>query len=163
MFIRLSTIKDEKAIEKLMNICFGKREPDKVFKNLQGRYLLVFEDDKLVGMTGLYWSDEYNAFEMDWTCTHPEYRKQGIMHELFKRICNYTDEKIYCSCWRFGGNEKINLYSLMKDFGFEEVLRPRVAYRCGVNCSVDFICQGRNDKGLNCYCYEDLYVRKART
>ena len=163
MLIRLSTEKDREDIDALMLMCFGVRSPEKVFTNLNGRYLLAYEDNRLVGMTGLLWSEEYEAFELDWTCTRPDYRKQGVMHKLFDRVCNFTDEKIYCSCWRFGGNEKVNLHSLMKDYGFEEVLRPRAAWRCGVNCSLDFICCGRGNKGTDCYCYEDLYIRKART
>ena len=157
MYIRLSRNDDKEQIRILMRLCFGERKEDKVFDNLQGRYLLAFENGQLIGMTGLYYSDEYKAYEMDWTCTRPEYRHKGIMHELFRRICSFTDEDIYCSCWRLNGNEQVNLHSLMRDFGFKEVVRNRVSWQRPYNCKDDFYCV--NCSGDECRCYEDLYIR----
>ena len=79
-------------------LCFEDKDHCNILENLNGRYLLAFDEDNLLGMTGLTWSDEYAAYEVDWTCTHPKHQKEGVMHELFKRMCALTDEDIYCSC-----------------------------------------------------------------
>lgn len=158
MYARLSKLDDKEKIDELMKLCFGEREDYKVFENLSGRYLLAFDDDKLVAMTGLYYNKEYNWYEMDWTCTHPDYQHKGVMHELFARICSYTDEDIYCSCWRLGGNEHVNLHSLMRDFGFVEVVKNRFTWRKSYNCNLFCV----NCNGNDCKCYEDLYLRRKK-
>lgn len=160
MYIRLSKEEDKERIRELMMMCFGERKEYKVFDKLVGRYLLAFDGDKLVGMTGLYYSEEFKAYEMDWTCTHPEYRKTGVMHELFTRLCSLTDEDIYCSCWRLVEHGNVNLYSLMRDFGFEEAVRQRYSWARPYNCKEDFHCV--NCKGENCRCWEDLYIRRGK-
>lgn len=172
MYIRFSRETDKDEIRELLGTSFGSREHLGVLENLNGRYLLAFEDDELVAMTGLMWESEYNAYDVDWTCTHPDYRKRGIMHELFKRICSLTDEKIYCSCWRIGDNEHVNLHSLMNDFGFKEVIKNRGTWDSRYNCEsarkhccIMQKCQ-RNHGVLvpvPCRCYEDLYLREAIT
>lgn len=172
MFIRFSTEKDKPQICELIKLCFDGRENHNGIKDLNGRYLLAFDKEcNVLAMTGLMWSNEYNAYEIDWTCTHPKHRKSGIMHELFKRICALTDEAIYCSCWRLSDDRKINLYSLMRDFGFQEVITNRatwdVKYNC--TCGAGTYCMGRKSKTTSdslekssCRCYEDLYLREAR-
>lgn len=170
MFIRLSTINDTNAIGDLMHECFGDRDEEDVLTCINGRYLLAFENNKLVAMTGLLWSEQYNGFEIDWTCTAVEYRCKGIMHELFKRLCTLTDEGIYCSCWRYDYDGTVNLQSLMDDFGFKEVLRPRVSYDTDYNCACGkygYCVHQQVTNTVNgierehCSCYEDLYYRPA--
>ena len=95
MHIRLSTEADKSSISTLMSYCFGDREQYGAFDDLNGRYILAFDEDILVAMTGIIFNTDYNAFEIDWTCTRPQYQRWGIMHELFKRVCNLTDEVIY--------------------------------------------------------------------
>lgn len=170
MFIRFSKEEDKEQIRELIMLSFGGRDHCNVLENLKGRYLLAFdEEDHLLGMTGLIWEDEYNAYGVDWTCTHPEHRNKGVMHELFKRICALTDEDIYCSCWRQSNKEKINLYSLMHDFGFEEVIKNRVTWdsryncksgRCGVCVAQKSHIEHGKLIQKPCRCYEDLYLRR---
>ena len=170
MFIRFSTEEDKEQIRELIRLCFGNRDHCNALENLKGRYLLAFdEEDSLLGMTGLIWEEEFNAYGVDWTCTHPEHRKKGIMHELFKRICSLTDEDIYCSCWRQPDKENINLYSLMRDFGFEEVIKNRVTWDSCHNCKsgrlgVCIAQKSHMEHGKiikePCRCYEDLYLRR---
>ena len=172
MFIRFSKDDDKEQIRELTMLCFGDRDHCGILENLNTRYLLAFDDEGgLLGMTGLTWSEEYTAYEVDWTCTHPKCQKQGVMHELFKRMCALTDEDIYCSCWRLPGKEKINLYSLMRDFGFEEVIKPRVTWDSRYNCTAGKtkycvaqkaqLIHGTSVKRVPCRCYEDLYLRKS--
>lgn len=158
--VRLSTDSDKNAIEKLMTICFCKRDYENVMEesnSLNGRFLLAFEDKKLIGMTGLYYNQEYKAYELDWTCTHPDYRRNGVMTELFRRICALTDEDIYCSCWRLPGKEA-NLLKIMKRFGFEEVVKCRISLDSRYNCKAGESCVETEDRF--CRCYEDLWLRR---
>ena len=166
MFVRLSREEDKEIIEQLLESSFGNRNHFGALDNLLGRYLLAFIDDKLVAMTGLYYIEDYKHFEIDWTCTHPSYRGRGIMHELFNRICNLTDEPIYCSCWREPNKDVINLYSLMVAFNFKEVMKPRVTWDSRYNCDCGktgfCVAQKReNETRQPCRCYEDLWVRET--
>lgn len=176
MFIRLSRKEDELEIEKLLVACFGTLCLEEALQNIEGRYLLAFDDKKLIAMTGLNWSHEYNGIEIDWTCTHPDKQNQGVMTWLFERICSLTDEKIYCSCWRESEIDKVNLNSLMEKFGFKEVLPNRATWDTRYNCraSRGYYCarykeclcvQSEDDKRMDsheryCKCFEDLYLRK---
>lgn len=155
MQIRYSKESDSENIESLVLKCFGPRPEYGVIDNLQGRYLVVIEDGKLVAMSGLSSKTIYpNGVEVDWTCVDPDYRNKGIMKELFKRLVASTDENIYCSCWRVGDNEHVNLYKHMKMFGFEKIMDSIKHYTKGVLC---FDCPCRQN---DCTCYEDLYLRK---
>lgn len=169
MFIRLSTENDKDKINELIMMCFGDRNNFGVLGNLAGRYLLAFDDNKtsLIAMTGINWCEKYKGFEIDWTCTNPKYQQKGIMHELFKRICALTDGDIYCSCWRHQNKDRINLYSLMRDFGFEEIEHSRVT--CSCESSRISFCVAQKSHIENgsvikesCKCCEDLYLRKAK-
>ena len=159
--VRLSTEDDSHMIEMLLDSCFGAISLREFKENICGRYLLAFVDNRLVGMTGLSFNKEYDGFEIDWTCTHPEYRKRGIMHELFKRICALTDGDIYCSCWGMRG-EAIHMRSVMRDFGFEPVVRNRVTWDSRYNCHCDNSDCVMHRRQANCSCYEDLYLRRSK-
>ena len=159
---RFSTKDDKDNIEELILACFGDRSMFGVFDNLDCRYLLAFDKKRLVAMTGLTYSDIYHGYEIDWTCTHPEYRGRGIMHQLFEKVCTMTKEPIYCSCWRQCTNEHVNLYKLMQDFGFEEVVKNRLTVDSRYNCPVArTFCVYFNNQG-SCRCCEDLYLRPKR-
>lgn len=162
MHIRLSTEADKSSISTLMSYCFGDREQYGALDDLNSRYILAFDEDILVAMTGIIFNTDYNAFEIDWTCTHPQYQRRGIMHELFKRVCNLTDEVIYCSCWRYENEPQVNLHSLMRDFGFKEVVRNKISCDSRYNCpaSRSGLCAAFNVDAEYCRCYEDLYVRE---
>ena len=155
--IRYSRKEDKQAIESLLEICFGRVPASKTTDNLEGRYLLAFTNKQLIAMTGLYVYTVYpNGVEIDWTCTHPKYREQGIMSELFKRLVSSTDENIYCSCWRINDQDdgKIKLRHVMSKYGFELVMPSVAHYDSRYLC---FNCHWRHE---NCQCYEDLYLRK---
>ena len=159
--IRFSCDDDLLRIQALVCECFGERTKYGVFDNLNGRYLLYFIDDTLVAMTGLNRNTTYpNGSEIDWTCTKPEYRGSGIMHILFSKLIQLTDENIYCSCWKTG--DSIHLKSLMKDFGFECICEGHIKsnnLKCGSSHCFD--CVKFSDEEGVCVCQEDLYLRKA--
>ena len=151
---RLSRESDRDGIRSLILSSFGVR--DESLENLNGRYLLFFLDSgEIVGMTGLAWSDRLQGYEIDWSCVKPNYRKQGIMHDLISRICQFTDEKIYCYCWRLNETGEISMKSLMRDFHFQEVIHSCNGYKFRLNCHRNCI----HSKRENCSCWEDLYER----
>ena len=161
MHVRLSTETDRYKIEELIRLCFGERQHSGAYENLSGRYLLALQDEQIVAMTGLSYSETYNGYEIDWTCTHPEYRNKGIMHDLFKRICSLTDEDIYCSCWRIGNSQQINLSTLMQNFVFKEIIKNKASFDSRYNCrSARTYCVYAKGKS-ECRCYEDLWLRKT--
>ena len=167
MYIRFSKESDREEIKDLLMKCFGDHNESCTLNNLNGRYLLAFDDSEMNGgnllaMTGLIWVNEYHGYEIDWTCTHPKYQGKGIMHELFKRVCDLTDENIYCSCWQLWYKEDVNLHSLMKDFGFEEVIRNRVTWDSRYNCKAGASGCCVEQASPWCRCYEDLYLRKKK-
>lgn len=161
--IRYSKETDKEKIRDLMILCFGNdREHCNVYTNLSGRFLIYEKDNKIIAMTGFKYNSNYPGLEIDWTCTHPDYRNKGYMHELFKRLIATTDEDIYCSCWRFVGNKNVNLQSVMNSFDFKCVL-PICEHHCGqYNCKSFKGCINNHSKTNKCECYEDLYLRKGK-
>lgn len=83
-----------------MLICFGDKNDLEPYENLADRYYLYFAGNVLVAMTGLTSDSEYGHLEIDWTCTHPQYRHKGYMQALFVEILKDAHDDIYCSCWR---------------------------------------------------------------
>lgn len=159
--IRKSTLNDKNIIQQLMLICFGDKNDLEPYENLTDRYYLYFADNVLVAMTGLTSNSEYGHLEIDWTCTHPQYRHKGYMQALFAEMLKDAHDDIYCSCWRLPQKDKANLYTLMSMFGFKEVIHTRIHWKVPYNCFRNYdggctCCVGRN-----CECYEDLYMRKS--
>ncbi len=170
MYIRFSRESDKSQIALLTALVFGNIDADDALTNLDNRYLLAFDNDKLAAMTGITWNSEYGGNEIEWTCTHPKYRKRGIMSELFRRICELTDEDIYCSCLRLCGHRKVNLHAIMKAFNFKLVKKNDKVWSTSSNCNsgktkyCSLQKSHMEDKRLvreKCMCHEDMYVRKA--
>lgn len=163
--IRRSKESDRQAIEQLFLTCFGARwDFLSPFENLDGRYLLFFDDETLVAMTGLIYSEEYMGYEVDWTCTHPKHRHRGYMRMLFKAMLSDVDFEVFCSCWKLPNREKVNLHTLMDMYGFKEVVHHRVHWVEGYNCKCHDRCTlYHGEEGIRCDCFEDLYIRDRKT
>lgn len=159
--IRKSAEKDKKIIQELMQACFGDRSNLEPYENLDNRYYLYFENDVLVAMTGLTSRSEYGHLEVDWTCTHPDYRHTGYMQKLFMEMLDNVYEDVYCSCWRLSDNNKVNLHTLMFLFDFKEVVHSKVHWKVPHNCFRNYKGGCVFCTGINCECYEDLYLRKG--
>lgn len=159
--IRKSVSSDRECIYQLMCMCFGDKNNLEPYENLDDRYYLYFENGVLVAMTGLISSSEYDHPEVDWTCTHPEFRHRGYMQALFTEMLGNVKESVYCSCWRLSNSDKVNLYTLMSLFGFKEVIRSRVHWKVPFNCFRDYSGGCVCCTGVGCECYEDLFLRKA--
>ena len=81
------------------------------------------------------------------------------MHDLFKRVCNLTDEAIYCRCWRTAPDEACHMSSIMRDFGFKEVIHTCNTWCNNYNCKC-YPTECEYYSGSGCSCWEDLYIRK---
>ena len=153
---RYSTEEDYNIIRELIGLRFGNRDDKGVYDNLDGRYLLAFDNELLVGMTGLIDEGNYTGPEIDWTCLRKEYEGNGIITTLISKVIDGVDKDIYCSCWRYGQNNNVNLHYSMTTLGFRPAIighkRFNVKYNKCKNICVKS-CDG-------CYCFEDLYVKE---
>lgn len=161
--IRKSKKNDIPKIKELMYLCFGDCNNTEPYENINDRYYLYFKDDTLVAMSGLTANSEYGHLEIDWTCTHPEHRHKGYMQELFKKMLIDVHESIYCSCWRLPNNDSSNLHTLMLLFDFKEVVPSRVHWKVPHNCFRDYEGGCSYCTGIDCECYEDLFLRKENS
>lgn len=143
------------AIHDLIAERFGERP--QALQDIEGRYLLCFDGDRLVAMSGCNLSCNYNGFEIDWTCTTKEYEGQGIMTELFRRVLDGVNEAVYCSCWHMENLPECNLVRLMSRFGFVPAIKERLKHDTYHNncASICVMCKGKE----RCRCCEDLYVK----
>ena len=159
--IRKSNIFDKQGITDLINAAFGDRTERDFLSNIEnGRYFVYELEGKIIAMTGLSNDTVHTGYEIDWTCTHPDYRRNGVMHELFAEMLkDIVNVNIYCSCWRIHDRDKINLYKLMKDFGFVCIASDYKSCNF-TNCG----CRNVRDCVYyikNCKCYEDLYMKNC--
>lgn len=158
IYFRRSEQKDYSSVNELLKQCFGDRERYGALENLEGRYLLAFDDDKLIAMTGIFLkSPTFDGSEIDWTCILPEYRKKGIITKMMTEIIKDVDNDIYCSCLRLHDNKDINLKYVMNTLGFECVKKGYRTYHMLHTDACNY-CIYRLEKG--CVCYEDLYVKR---
>lgn len=151
--IRMSIETDINGIDELVQSCFGKR--DDAVKDIAGRYLLAFDGDRLVAMTGLSSiSDTGYDYEVDWTCTHPDYQGNGIMTYLLNRVVEGCDSSIAYLAWR-RNDEEAQVANVLKRCGFKLKCR---AYkeRHNASCRSKQKCIYYSTCGS---CYEDLYVK----
>lgn len=160
--IRKSKTDDKELIQHLMQLCFGDRSNLGPCEDLDGRYYLYFKDDILVAMTGLTSKSEYGHLEIEWTCTHPDYRHNGYMQELFTEMLSDVHEKVYCSCWRLPNSDRVNLQTIMSLFGFEKVIPSRGHWKVPHNCFRDYEGGCSYYKDIGCECYEDLFLREGK-
>lgn len=155
---RFSTLSDFEDINTLLKICFGNREKYGALDNLKGRYLLIFDKNKLIAITGIVDEEDspFNGNEIDWTCCLPEYRNLGIITSALKLIMQDVKKDLYCSCYRAPQKEHANMHNIMLNLGFE-----CVSYQYKTFDSRYFnACNDCNfRKNGICICHEDLYFK----
>ena len=163
MLIRNATDLDKEQLRVLFKECFGNMaENNGDLSWIKGRYKVAEIDNRIVAVSGILpiSNSDYNGYEITWTCTTKEYRKQGLQVAILKQCLKELPEdgiSLYCDCWRVKDNDKINLHSVMKHLGMNEVLRNRINRK--YPHSKD--CNGCPYESENCFCCGDLYM-KAR-
>lgn len=155
---RKSTEIDRNKIDTIMHICFGDGYQDISLNEINNRYLLAFDNDKLIAMTGLCESLEYVGKEIDWTCILPEYRGRGIITNMIREVIKDCQDDIYCSCWRLIGDDKVNLDYAMQELGFVCVVKDHKKY----DNMYHQVCLGCVKRYDGCKCCEDLYLRNFK-
>jgi GNAT superfamily N-acetyltransferase len=157
MEFRYSTEEDLEMVKELFLEQFGERPNYVPFNDFEGRYLLAFDGEKVVGMTGLNKSGYYNGLEVDWTCVKEDYKRQGIMTQMFEVLFQNCQSDVYCSAWHLSGKDRANLHSILARFGFVIAI-PEYKKADTRYFACKEICKNYN--GGDCSCLEDLYVRK---
>ena len=150
---------DYPGIAKLIYEIFGILELDDALGGIEnGRYLLALDGKEIIALCGINESDYYNSLEVDYVGTKKEYRNQGIMTWLFEHELDRVGEDIdvYCSCWGMYDRD-VNLKHIMKRFGFELVTPHAVTVSSNYRRNCEFCIEYRKE----CYCREDLYLRKG--
>ena len=157
--IRKSTENDKENISNLLKMCFGNRDKYGATDNLENRYILVYDKEKLIAMTGLIEeSPDYYGAEIDWTCVHPDYRRKGIVTKIVSIVIEGCEKDIYCSCLRLYGTGSVNLQYCMDKLDFQCV-KPSHKKFFSKYTKVCNDCIYKLDGG--CKCEEDLYIRFA--
>lgn len=152
---RKSTFDDREKIDKLLKSCFGDRSKYGALDDIDGRYLLAFDGDELIAMTGLSTASAFNGYEIDWTCVSPTYRHNGFITNMIKDCIDGIQKPIYCSCLRLPNKEKINLNHAMNVLGFQLIIKNYKTYD-SKHMKACNDCIYRKDK--QCVCHEDLYI-----
>ena len=94
--IRYSMQYDKKAIIGLLES--NKYSTMKVLTGLDKRYLLAFDGDELVGMSGLSMdSIEFPGWEVDYTFVKKNYRNNGIATYLLQQSMKYVRDIVCCN------------------------------------------------------------------
>ena len=163
MLIRNVMDSDKEQLIVLFNECFGNMVQNHGDLDwIEGQYKVAEIDNKIVAVSGILPIEyrEYDGYEITWTCTTKEYRKQGLQVEILKQCLKELPDdgiSVYCDCWRIRDNEEVNLHSVMKHLGMPDVLRDRMKDK--YPHSKD--CNGCPNENENCFCCRDLYM-KAR-
>lgn len=157
IYYRKSKSSDSLQVQQLLSENFGKDYLEEYIEDIEDRYLLAFNQDELVGITGIKDFDEFKSLEVDWTVCKKEYRHQGIITTMLRQLLEPLKCDVYCSCWRLEKDGEIQLRHSMKVLGFIEVDRcmhhfTSEHYKC-VECPYKNIRE-------NCECWTDLYLRK---
>lgn len=156
--MRYSTEADLSIIKELIENRFGFRES--AYTDLDKRYLLMFKDGKLIGITGCNPSPSYRGYEIDWTCLLESEEGHGYITKMISEAIKGLDDKdIYCSCWHMPERDVVNLHHAMDALGFECCVPCRVRY-CAEHFDCSDTCQ--RYKGKGCNCWEDLYIRRHK-
>lgn len=92
---RNSTENDIDQIDTLLKICFGDRAKYGALDRIKDRYILCFDDDNLIAMTGLSILSDFNGYEIDWTCVHPDYRHSGLITGMIRKCMDGVSSRIH--------------------------------------------------------------------
>lgn len=160
MIFRYSKDIDKNKVDTLLKVCFGDRSNVGALDDLINRYLLAFDnDDNLIAMTGITKKhSQFNGYEIDWTCCHPSYRRQGIISQLLKKVLSDVaiDEPIYCSAWHHANKEFANLHNILTGLDFSLI---RCNYKFFMKKHMKQCTMCTQCLGDTCSCVEDLYVK----
>lgn len=88
MLIRNAIDSDKEQLRVLFKECFGNMaENNGALSWIKGRYKVAEIDNRIVAVSGILpiYNSDYNGYEITWTCTTKEYRKQGLQVAILKQ------------------------------------------------------------------------------
>ena len=165
--IRRSIVSDFEPIRNLLIKCFGERTENDVelFGYVtDGSIIVMTYDDKIVATAGIInttFENEY-VHELRYVCTDPEYRKQGIMHDVLKEAITslWKSKKLICWAVREHEQTKANLHSILVNNGFKRVDNVEKEWTCktcrrayGFKCNLQYAVDSNG-----CNCHEELWI-----
>lgn len=125
---RLATEKDYESLKELFTLCFedSVETVNAFFEKTVSpeRAVAVFDGDRVVSSLYLLESDiiidsvSYDAYYIYGVCTHPEYRKKGLMKKLFHFTGNLVKERKIDYLFLVPAEKY--LYDVYSQFGFEK-------------------------------------------
>ena len=152
---RRNTASDAEAITALLNECFGYTAMTGARARVDS-YLLAFDGDQLIALTGILDYTDYNGYEVGWTCCKEGYRGLGIATTLLSmelmRIGNTED--VYCEAW--STNNIPHLKHALVNNGF--VVQQEIGRRQQDRYKSCKMCAYRDESG-SCRCSTILYKR----
>lgn len=151
---------DTWKIERLIYNHFGERKQFNVLDDIDLRYLCAFDEERLIGITGIHKSYKYKGYEIEYTCLEEAYRGFGIITAMINSEIQRTrigdpSANIFCSCWAVK-DSKIHLNNAMKMLNFE-----RLQLVTEFNSEYERFCEKyciRYSEG--CTCKEVVYIQR---
>lgn len=169
ILIREATEADREQIERLFQEGFGNIanrngalsciEGQYAVAELHKHYIGSDDESEIVAVSGIRDLDhsDFKGYEINWTCTTKEYRKQGLIVQILKKCMDSLKDDgmpLYCDCWKVGAND-ISMKSVMKHLGMHKVVAERI--KRDYSYSTD--CSGCPYEDEECFCCVDLYMR----
>ena len=153
MEIRKSTAEDIPGIITLVHVCFGDVPLDFTIGADDGRYMLMVDGKKIVAMSGIVYDPTLKAAELDYTCTDPDYVRNGYMTELLRTMLEDMPQLVYASAWKPYGRNSAPICDILIKLSFIPVMFEYKRFAYGVNCHTR--CPNHCVEGCECHC--DLY------
>lgn len=157
--IRMSTVEDLPDIMDLIKERLGNKEYLDFYNDLDNRYLLCYDGNHLIAMTGINFSSKYKGLEVDWTLVRDVYEDSGIITEMLSLLLKEESDNtvVFAEVYRYADNTLCVLQHAMDKLGFRLCLPKRVVFdsryhTCSKDCS-------RRIEGVHCSCSIDLYIK----
>lgn len=162
--IRKSEYKDFEAIRSLLIMCFGGRtkQDTALLQDVsEGRMLVAWDNNTVVSTLAVVYDEKLKGKKVICACTHPVYRKLGIMHQLFAIAIDELKgaDKLYCEALRVHNQSKANLHEVLVDLKFRELQRNYLSWdskKC--RKAYGFSCALQSGENGTCTCCEDLWL-----
>lgn len=155
---RWSTNFDKSKIKKNIIENFGYFPiAEGALKPVKNRYYLAFYENELIALSGIIQNkSNFLGKEISWTCTNKNYRNLGIMTFLINKMISKIDGPIFCECWHFNENERINLFMPLSKNGFKPIEEGIYSYDKKYFKKCNECCRKNECIG----CKSDLWLRK---
>lgn len=122
-----------------------------------GHYVVAEKSGEIVAVTGILPPEKSNfvGYEINWTCTKPEFRHKGLCKSLLELEIKETlpdNVPLFCEAWRIGSG-LANLHGVLTSLGFRQVSENWWSSSDSQTCC--FACPMK--QGEHCICHTDIW------